>query len=251
MSKFFVANEQIKDGKIYITGEDVNHIVNVLRLKVDDEILVCDKDSSVTYKTKIIEVLKEKVLCQVIEKVKETTESNVDVTIFQGLPKADKMEYIIQKGTELGVKKIVPVEMKRCIVKFDKKDEVKKIARWQKIAEVAAKQAGRDFIPVIENLIDINEIENISSDFDLIIVAYEEEKIISLKDELKKLKESYDNDSRLKIGVVIGPEGGLDKIEVENLKQNGAKVVTLGNRILRTETASIAILSNVMYEFEF
>jgi len=118
MPKFFVSNNQIKDEQINIIGEDVNHIINVLRLKIEDEIDVCDKDIGITYNSKIIEFSKESVICKILEKIEKTTESKiVDVTIFQGLPKADKMEYIIQKTTELGVKTIIPVAMKRCIVK--------------------------------------------------------------------------------------------------------------------------------------
>ena len=270
MSKFFVANQQIQNGMITIIGEDVNHITNVLRLQRKDELFVCDKENGVTYKTTITELEKEAVICKIIEKIPDTTESNVRVTIFQGLPKADKMEYIIQKTTELGVKDIVPVRMKRCIVKLEGKDETKKIDRWQKIAEVAAKQSGRDRIPKVENIIHIEQLKEQISNFDLFLIAYEEEKENTLKNELSKLHSNrikkevdlfkkmksedrfqyYGLKEELTVGVVIGPEGGLDKQEVEILQQNGAKIVTLGKRILRTETAPIAILSNIMYEFD-
>lgn len=251
MPKFFVSNNQIEDGQINIIGEDVNHIVNVLRLKVEDKIDVCNKEIGITYNSKIVECSQESVVCKILKKIEKTTESRVvEVTIFQGLPKSDKMEYIIQKSTELGVKTIIPVAMKRCIVKLDKRDEAKKIDRWQKIAEVASKQSGRDLIPIIKQIEDINQIKEKIYEFDLVIVAYEEEKIVTLKDELKNLKDTYIKNTKLKIGVVIGPEGGLDKEEVEELKQNGAKVITLGERILRTETAPLMILSNIMYEFE-
>lgn len=270
MSKFFVANQQIQNGMITIIGEDVNHITNVLRLQRKDELFVCDKENGVTYKTTITELEKEAVICKIIEKIPDTTESNVRVTIFQGLPKADKMEYIIQKTTELGVKDIVPVRMKRCIVKLEGKDETKKIDRWQKIAEVAAKQSGRDRIPKVENIIHIEQLKEQISNFDLFLIAYEEEKENTLKNELSKLHSNrikkevdlfkkmksedrfqyYGIKEKLTVGVVIGPEGGLDKQEVEILQQNGAKIVTLGKRIMRTETAPIAILSNIMYEFD-
>ena len=270
MSKFFVANQQIQNGMITIIGEDVNHITNVLRLQRKDELFVCDKENGVTYKTTITELEKEAVICKIIEKIPDTTESNVRVTIFQGLPKADKMEYIIQKTTELGVKDIVPVRMKRCIVKLEGKDETKKIDRWQKIAEVAAKQSGRDRIPKVENIIHIEQLKEQISNFDLFLIAYEEEKENTLKNELSKLHSNrikkevdlfkkmksedrfqyYGIKEELTVGVVIGPEGGLDKQEVEILQQNGAKIVTLGKRIMRTETAPIAILSNIMYEFD-
>jgi len=270
MPKFFVAGNQIKDKTIHIIGEDVNHIVHVLRLQKDDEIMVCNKENGITYQTQITGVLKDEVVCQILSEIEGTSESKVEVTIFQGLPKADKMEYIIQKSTELGVRTIVPVRMKRCIVKVEGKDEIKKIDRWQKISEVAAKQSGRDIIPNIENIMCIENIKAMISNFDLFLVAYEEEKIHTLKERLLKLhlergkkeielfnkmqlgdrSEDFKIKEKLKIGVVIGPEGGLDKKEVEELEQSGAELVTLGKRILRTETASIAILSNIIYEFE-
>ena len=126
MPKFFVDDNQIEGSRISITGEDVNHITNVLRLKKDDYILVCDKQNSITFNSKIEEILKEKVVCKIENEIAKQVESKVKVSIFQGLPKADKMEYIIQKTTELGVKEIVPVMMKRSIVKLEGKDEIKK-----------------------------------------------------------------------------------------------------------------------------
>lgn len=260
MSKFFVPNNQIKNGIVTIYEDDVNHIVNVLRLEKKDIIYICDKDENITYETEIFEITKEKVTSKIIKRIQESTETNIKVTIFQGLPKVDKMEYIIQKTTELGVTKIVPVSLKRCIVKIDKKDEDKKITRWQKIAEVAAKQSGRDMIPKINNIVKIDEIKNTISDFDLFLVAYEEEKEKTLKEVLtgfhtKKIKANKELNlekeiKEQKIGVVIGPEGGIEKEEINILKENGAKIVSLGNRILRTETAPISILSNIIYEFE-
>lgn len=242
MPKFFVSSHQIQKDVVTIIGEDVNHIANVLRLQKEDEITVCDKDEITSYRTKITDINKEQVVCKIIEKVTETTESSVEVTIFQGLPKADKMEYIIQKATELGAKEIVPVAMKRCVVKLEGKDEVKKIDRWQKIAEVAAKQSGRDRIPNVHKVMRFQEMKEIISEFDVFIVAYEGEKQTTLRQVLKK--------EYTKIGVVIGPEGGLESQEIEKLKECGAKIITLGNRILRTETASLAILSIIMYELE-
>lgn len=268
MPKFFVASHQIQNDVVTIIGEDVNHIANVLRLQREDEIIVCDKDEITSYRTRITDINKEQVVCKIIEKITETTESNVEVTIFQGLPKSDKMEYIIQKATELGAKEIVPVAMKRCVVKLEGKDEVKKIDRWQKIAEVAAKQSGRDRIPNVHKVMKFQEMKNIISEFDVFIVAYEGEKRTTLrqilvKECMKRLEKNLKDLSQkqlgdkikkekvpLKIGVVIGPEGGLESQEVEELKQCEAKIITLGNRILRTETASLAILSIIMYELE-
>ena len=248
MPKFFVAQNQIENESIYINGEDVNHIVNVLRLTNDDEIFICNKDNNITYKSKIVKIEKNKVTCKIEEILENNTESNINVTIFQGLPKADKMEYIIQKTTELGVKEIVPVMMKRSIVKLDGKEADKKIERWQKIAEVASKQSGRDAIPSIGKILKVQELANKVSAYDMFIIAYEKENDVTLKQMLKSIK--IKENEKLKIGVLIGPEGGIDETEIDLLKEKGAKIITLGKRILRTETAPITILSNIMYEYE-
>lgn len=154
------------------------------------------------------------------------------------------MELIIQKTTEIGVKKIIPVAMERSIVKLNEKDGKKKIERWQKIAEVAAKQSKRDIIPKIENIIKMSDLCSEIKAYELFIVAYENEGEITLKQVLQE------NKGIRKIGVLIGPEGGIDEKEIEKLVQNGAKTISLGKRILRTETAPITIASNIVYEFE-
>ena len=243
MPKFFVKTNQIEENKIKIIDEDVKHINQVLRAKVGEELTICNLDTTLNYITTISQITPEYVMCDIQDCIKSFVESKVHVTIFQGLPKADKMEYIIQKSTELGAVKIVPVEMVRCVVKLDNKKEDKKIERWQKIAESAAKQSGRDLIPKVEMPININDLCKMIKDFDAVILAYEEEKENTLKNELKKLNK---NES-INIGVIIGPEGGIDKSEIEKLANAGAKVVTLGKRILRTETASLNIISNIMY----
>ena len=158
MPKFFVKTNQIEENKIKIIGEDVKHINQVLRAKIGEELTICNLDTTLNYITTISQITPEYVMCDIQDCVKSFVESNVQVTIFQGLPKADKMEYIIQKNTELGAKQIVPVEMVRCVVKLDSKKEGKKIERWQKIAESAAKQSGRDLIPTVEMSIDINNL---------------------------------------------------------------------------------------------
>lgn len=247
MQKFFVETNQIKEEKIEIIGEDVNHIANVLRLQKEDEIIICNKDENISYQAGIIKIEKDKVTCEIIEKIEETTESNIHVTIFQGLPKADKMEYIIQKSTELGVRKIIPVAMTRSIVKLNGKDAIKKIERWNKIAEVAAKQSKRDIIPEVGMIQGIHQVAEKINEFDIFLIAYENEKEVTLKSVLRTIKLEQNN---VKIGIVIGPEGGIEPKEVEELQEKGAQIITLGNRILRTETASLCILSNIMYELE-
>lgn len=246
MYKFFIKTEQIDNKKVVILGTDVNHIINVLRLKEKEQIQVCDMGTSKNYIVEIEEYNKEQVKCCIIDEVQSEVESNIKLDIYQGLPKSDKMELIIQKTTELGVSKIIPVSMERCIVKLTGKDVQKKIERWQKIAEVAAKQSKRDIIPKIEKVKTIKQICEKIREYDCFIVAYEEEKNIRLKQILKQLPKNKE----LKIGVLIGPEGGIDEKEIKELEKNDVKIVTLGNRILRTETAPIMVAGIILYELE-
>lgn len=246
MQKFFVDENQIKDDKVEITGYDVNHIANVLRMQKGEQFLIGNNSTLETFLTEILNIEKDRVIVNIIEKLELRTESNVEIDLYQGLPKADKMELIIQKTTEIGVSKIIPVEMARCIVKLDEKDAKKKIERWQKVAEGAAKQSKRDKIPKIEEKIKLKDIQRKIDEYDIFLIAYEEEIENSLKKQLKMLskKEKY------KIGVLVGPEGGIAKEEIETLKGENVKLVTLGKRILRTETAPIVITSNIIYELE-
>ncbi len=246
MPKFFIKSNQIQENQITILGEDVKHITQVLRAKPEEELTVCNREDGFNYLVKIDSITPTSVLCKIVDCMKPFVEPPVDVTIFQGLPKSDKMEYIIQKNVELGAKEIVPVTMSRCVVKLEEKNTNKKVERWQKIAESAAKQSGRDYIPKVQMPINVQTLSKSIKEFDLILLAYENEKENTLKQELKKMKPSQG----LKIGVVIGPEGGLDKKEVEILVEQGAKVITLGKRILRTETASMMVMSNIIYEYE-
>jgi len=246
MPKFFIKNEQINDNRIVISGEDVNHIANVLRMKIDDELQICDIDTSDNYVANISEIGKDQIMCSICKKIKSEAESDINLTIFQGIPKSDKMELIIQKSTELGVKEIIPVAMERCVSKISGKDEIKKIERWQKISEVAAKQSGRDIIPKIKNVVKIKEICELIKDFDMIIVPYEKAEDVSFKNAIEEIKALKKAD--LKIGIVIGPEGGFEPSEINLLQEVGAKIVTLGKRILRTETVALAMSSVIMYE---
>lgn len=238
---FFVNKDQIHIDEIVINGTDVNHIKNVLR-KEPGEILTIVSDGR-EYKSQIMSLDQERIVCKIIEE-KEISNDGPKITIFQGLAKADKIEYIIQKCSEIGAYEIVPTEMVRCVVKLDEKDKIKKLDRWQKIAEVAAKQSQRPDILKVARIEKIDKIAEEIDSFDLSIVAYENEKDVTLKEVLKEAK------SNIRIAVIIGPEGGLEETEVEMLKNKGAKVVTLGKRILRTETAPIVVCSNIMYELE-
>ncbi len=259
MPKFFVKENQIENNIITIIDQDVNHIINVLRMKKDDEIQICNQDTGDNYLTKISGSTKNEVKCEIIKKLKSTTESNVNITLFQGIPKFEKMELIIQKNTEVGVKKIVPVAMERTIVKLDENVVARKMERWQKIAEIASKQSMRDCIPHIDNVIKTKEIENYIANYDVIIVAYENEQEKTLKSVLKNLKDKNinkqptdDNTSKkaYNIAIVIGPEGGISEREIEILKKCNAKFVTLGKRILRTETAGLVMAGNIIYELD-
>lgn len=253
MPKFFVKKEQIQNNEIIIQGQDVNHIKKVLRAKIGDELQICNSQNGENFLCNIEKINNEDILCIIKHKIEEKVESNVEVTIFQGLPKADKMEYIIQKSVELGVYDITPVKMKRCVVKLDDKDKNKKVQRWQKISEVAAKQCGRDLIPTIKDIINIKKLCNLIGNYDIVLVAYENERENTLREQLEIIKGKIclnKNDRKFKIGVIIGPEGGLEEDDVKSLKENGAEIITLGKRILRTETVALNILSIIMYELE-
>ena len=223
MPKFFVPTNQIEKDKIVIQNDDVNHIKNVLRAKVDDKIDICDYNTSKNYVCKIEEIEDKVIRCKIIEEIDSNVESEIKVSIFQGIPKVDKMELVIQKSVELGAYDITPIEMKRCVVKLKEKDKTKKIQRWQKISEVAAKQSGRDIIPNINNIININKLCESLEKYDLVLVAYENEKINTLKNELIKIK----NNKKVKIAIIIGPEGGIDKSEIEQLEKYNAKIVKI------------------------
>lgn len=247
MYKFFIENDQIQDTYIEINGTDVNHIKNVLRLKIGEQIQACDTDSSKNYLTEITELDNEKVIVKILEEYRETTEPSIDLHIFQGIPKQEKMEWIIQKTTELGVNEITPVKMEHCVVKLDDKQEMKKIERWQKIAEVAAKQSKRDRIPKINSSVNIQNLCKKLIDYDIVLLAYEEEKTQMIKNVLKQVEKK----ENLKVAIIIGPEGGISKDEVEILKEmTNLKIVSLGSRILRTETAGMVLASILMYEFD-
>ena len=239
---FFVEKNQIHDNKIIIIGSDINHIKNVLRKGIGDCLNIVS--DGIEYKAKINDLSSEEIVCEIINEEERSFEGP-KITIFQGLAKADKIEYIIQKCSEVGAMEIIPTEMKRCVVKLDKKDKEKKIERWKKIAEVAAKQCLRTNILKIEKIIKVEEAYEMIKDYDLAIVAYENEKNYSLKKLLKEV-----NNNILNIAIIIGPEGGLEENEVQKFQENGAKVITLGQRILRTETAPIVMCSNIMYELE-
>ena len=240
MYNFFIENDQFYNNSVDIKDENFNHIKNVLRMKINDELIVSNKEKGNSFLCKISEIGENRIVCSIIEE-RESTEPIIEVSLFQGIPKSDKMELIIQKNVEIGINKIYPVEMKFCIGKI--KDN-KKITRWQTIAEAAAKQSKRNIIPTIENPISFKEMAEVLKEYDLALVAYENEEKTNIKEVLQQ------NPDAKKIAIIIGPEGGISKEEVESLVSNGSKEVSLGKRILRTETASISMLSMIMYQYD-
>ncbi len=240
MHRFFTDAGNIYDDKITITGDDVNHITKVLRLKQGDTVCVCDK-AGTDYTCLIDAIEKDEVATRIISAEPSKTESNINITLYQGVAKGDKMDYIIQKCVELGVKRFVPVITKRTVVKIA--DGAKKTLRWQKISYEASKQSMRGIIPEICMPINLSDaIDAISAEKNsLSIIAYENEKERTLKSVLK-------NNNFLDINIIIGPEGGFDETEVVKAERAGILPVTLGARILRTETAPVAVSSAIMYE---
>ncbi|MCR5824027.1 MAG: 16S rRNA (uracil(1498)-N(3))-methyltransferase [Lachnospiraceae bacterium] len=254
MHRFYIDEQQHMGNEIRVTGEDVNHIKNVLRLKEGDRILLCNSVDT----DHICEIadLSEKgtVLCTVLESKKSDSELPVRIVLYQGLPKKDKMELIIQKCVELGVTEIVPVTMKRCIVKIeDEKSEAKKNLRWNEISRAAAKQSGRGIIPKVGRVMNFKEAlkKAASEDPEHLLVPYENENgILSLKKFASEMAASLKKGSKPTVSVFIGPEGGFDESEIEEAKTAGATTVSLGRRILRTETAGLTTAAILMYETE-
>lgn len=248
MQRIFIKKEQFDNttNEVKVIGEDANHIKNVLRYKNGDKLeIVIDTK---IYQGEIIEINKDYINCRIENVLENQIQSKVYLHIIQGLPKTDKMELIIQKTIELGASEITPLEMERCVVKLDNSNTKKKIERWQKIAKSSAEQSKRNCIPKVNDVIYFKNIFNLLQDYDIVIVAYEEEKQNTLKEELKRLKNM--NKTNYKIACIIGPEGGITQKEIQQLKQNNVKCVTLGSRILRTETAPITLASIIMYELE-
>ena len=239
MYNFFV-NDDCRQGDRYvITGADHNHIKNVLRMKVGDTILISANGKSDLCEIEIID--NDEIVAPIIEEDYQNTELPLQIHLFQGLPKSDKMELIIQKAVELGVYSITPIEMKRCIVKLDDKKKKSKQTRWQAISESAAKQSKRNTIPEINEIISYKAALNTAKELDLLLVPYEnEDGILSTKEALAKLKEAKS------VGIIIGPEGGFDDAEIEAAKDAGGRIISLGKRILRTETAAITAVGMCM-----
>ena len=243
MYHFFVEEEQVKGVNAYISGSDVNHIVNVLRMKIGEELLISVKGDW-DYLCKIEEIENDRVNLKLLESM-EQRELPIKLTLLQGIPKSDKLEMIIQKAIELGVSEIIPVKTNRVVVRIDEKKTQAKVNRWNAIAESAAKQSKRSIIPKVLKPQTIDNALEIVKDYGVKLLPYEN------ADGIKKTKDILNSlDSKNNIAVFIGPEGGFEEAEVKKSTDSGFEVITLGKRILRTETAGLALLSNIMIRLE-
>ena len=247
MFQFFVDESQIVDKTVRIAGKDVNHIKNVLRMKIGEELNVLTPDSDKEYRCAVREYTDEEVICELLFIKENNTELDADITLYQGLPKADKMELIIQKAVELGAARIVPVAMDRSVVKLLKDKADKKITRWNMISEAAAKQSKRRFVPRVTQVMTFTEALLDAESAEIKILPYE----LCDMDSMQKTKEIIASiKAGSKIAIFIGPEGGFSDSEIDNAAVHGVKTVTLGHRILRTETAGMLVLSWLVMQLE-
>lgn len=242
MHKFFVPKENITEETIVITGDDVKHISKVLRLKTNDIINVSDGYGT-EYICSISLIDKKEVVCSIVEKYKNESESPLNITLFQGLPKSQKMDLIVQKGVEIGINEIKTVITDRVVVKTESRDISNKIERWNKIAREAAKQSGRGNILEVHSPIGFKEAMENLLEFDLVVMPYENQEGIGLRKVLREKCPEAKN-----IAIFIGPEGGFEEEEVKIAIEKGVEVVTLGPRILRTETAGFVASTIILYE---
>lgn len=244
MHQFFVTPMQVREDRIYIEGQDVNHIKNVLRMKVGEQLKISDGNNK-RYLCEIEEMTAQEVCVHIVEEQQVNTELSSKIYLFQGLPKGDKMELIVQKAVELGVYEVIPVATKRAVVKLDEKKAAKKVERWNTIAESGAKQSGRNVIPKVANVMSYKEALAYAKELDVILIPYElAEGMAETKQVISDIKKGES------VGIFIGPEGGFETAEVEQAMESGAKAITLGRRILRTETAGLTTLSILMYHLE-
>lgn len=244
MQQFFAEPSWIRENKIYMQGSDVNHIRNVLRMKPGEDVRVNDGRGK-TYLCCISSYEEQTAVLDILKELDSDTELPSRIILFQGLPKGDKMEWIVQKAVELGAYSIVPFAAKRSVVKLDEKKAAKKQARWQLIAKGAAEQSGRGIIPEVSTVRTFAEALGMAGELDVVLIPYE------LEEGMKETARVLENiECGQSVGIFIGPEGGFEEEEVERAKAAGAHAVTLGKRILRTETAGLTALSILMYHLE-
>ncbi len=244
MYHFFVSKDQIGQEDIVIRGGDVNHIRNVLRMKPGQRVFVSDGEKT-GYECQITELTGEAVTARILSESADTAELPARLHLFQGLPKSDKMELIIQKAVELGVYEVIPVKTRRTVVKLDEKKEAARVARWNAIAESAAKQSGRRVIPKVTGVMTFREALDYSDDFQVKLIPFEHARgMEGAKREFERIRPGMD------AGIFIGPEGGFEDEEIALAESLGVKPVSLGRRILRTETAGLMALSVAGYLLE-
>ena len=244
MHRFFVEPSQIGEKEIVITGPDVNHIRNVLRMRAGEELLAAEGQGS-EYRCILRELQDSEIRAEICRKLSGSAELSSRITLFQGLPKSDKMDLIIQKCVELGVFRIVPVTTKRTVVKLDAKKEESRRKRWTAVSESAAKQSGRGIIPEISGVQSFREAVEEAGELDVCLIPYEKaENMARTREILSGIP------AGASIGVFIGPEGGFEEEEVREAMEAGARPITLGRRILRTETAGMAVLAMLGYLLE-
>ena len=242
MYKFFVPESSQIDNEVLIEGDDYKHISKVLRLKIGDKIGI-NNCTGKEFMGQIVLIDKKYVHVNIINEISINNESTLKIYLFQGLPKSSKMDLIVQKATELGAFEITPIITQRVVVK-NELNEFKKLGRWNRIILESCKQCKRSIIPKVNAPIEFDDLLKRLEDMDLIVVPYEEENGFGIKNVMDKIVISQIN----KVAVIIGPEGGFEAIEIEKLKANGAYIVTLGPRILRTETAGFVCASILQYE---
>lgn len=246
MHKFFTEPYNITETEGRILGDDVKHIYKVLRLSEGDEV-VLNNCEGIEYLGKIKAITKSEVIVNIIKKLDINNESKVKVHLFQGLPKGQKMDLIVQKGTELGVHEFIPTITARVDVKL--KGEFKKLDRLNRIALEASKQSKRSIIPQVKEVVDFEEALDMLEDMDLVLVPYENAEDFGIRSLIRQLEEeNIDLNNINNVGILIGPEGGFEEEEINTLKAKGAYIVTLGRRILRTETAGFTAIALIQYE---
>lgn len=244
MRTLFVEHDHVYEDKIILDGSSFNHVKNVYRMKIGDNINLTTGDN-IDYKCMISTIENDRIICKIIEKSERHTELPIKVTLYQGLPKSDKMDLIVQKAVELGAIRIVPVSMKRSIVKLDSKKAVQKCKRWNEIALNAAEQSKRSARPEVSDVLTFKEAIKEAEGLDYILLPYE---TANGMDYTRKIFTDIKPSSS--VGVFIGPEGGFDPDEIDMAEESGALIVTLGKRILRTETAGMTVLSVLSFIFE-
>lgn len=247
MQRYFINTDEWTDDKITIKGDDHHHIFRVMRMNIGDKV-ICNDSSGRSAHCQIEQINEQYVQLTVVKYLEDSAELPVNVTIAQGLPKRDKLEYVLQKGTELGASRFIPFKAERSVVKWDERKSKARMKRFEKIVKEASEQSHRNKLPIVEGPLTMAQLIEESKQYDIKIVAYEEEAKSERTYSIRKAFEQLNDGDKL--FVCIGPEGGFSHEEIKLLKENGFQTVRLGPRILRTETAALYVLASVSYHFE-